>query len=751
LSTSEAFSQKLVADSVFKIICKNAPYKSSQLKNYAFRAEITEKGRFNQLLEIGQKRLSNSEGIIVNKWYGQKSTNWVTIKSLNQTKQLVEKFELMNKKNGKPTSFFWPDFYQDLVGPSCVSPFNYFSDYYYQTNYVKDTIVQQQHCFIFDFTPNFNTDRLFKGKFVISETGYLVHFDAKVSSDAIDYDIQLAYQFSLGKWLPKLGNFKVKGGVLGNNGEYEIQEAIISEIQDQPFQKIAEEPQVFTEKLNIAERVFDEIFVSQLLGTLHDSMIQKWKQRLETGVVTIDSIAFAPNYLQNQTQNELFFNNDFDQTTNQIVEYDDLKKTKLKFHHFIFSKSFYFGERQNDFYPFEIYYKSPIFDSNYNTAEGFVAATGLVFRKRWSRYHFLELEGMGRRSYGLNRNTGYFKLRYKTDDLEANLTGGDYIQQYNSEVSISPEMNSLSTLLLKNNQMKIYRKQFLSLYLNKKYSSKFFVKTWLEYATRMQMDNITSYYWINYLNRDFTSNNPTNNEYAKEGFQTHDAFTTTLHLGFRPFLNYTFINNERKVELGSSPLLLFKYRAGWPNVANSSTQFHHIEFSYIHNFEFSPWIKTGLQINTGTFIGNAPSYFIDYKHFNGNYNLLMTGESLASHRLVGYYQNITSGANQRLNVSHYTYSTSGAYLEALSISQFSNLWLKPLLGTKKAYMKELLIANVVLLKNQNLIYNEIGYGLDGVFKVFRLEGIANFTNGKFNYIGLRININARIRVGNVID
>jgi hypothetical protein len=130
LSISQTFtlwSQKAIADSVFKIICKNAPYKSSQLKNYSFKAEILEKGRFNQIVTIGQKRLANSEGIVVDKWYGQKSTNSVNIKSLNQTEQVVEKLELFNKKNGKPTPFFWPDFYQDLVGPSCVSPFNYYS------------------------------------------------------------------------------------------------------------------------------------------------------------------------------------------------------------------------------------------------------------------------------------------------------------------------------------------------------------------------------------------------------------------------------------------------------------------------------------------------------------------------------------------------------------------------------------------------------------------------------------------------
>jgi hypothetical protein len=165
----------------------------------------------------------------------------------------------------------------------------------------------------------------------------------------------------------------------------------------------------------------------------------------------------------------------------------------------------------------------------------------------------------------------------------------------------------------------------------------------------------------------------------------------------------------------------------------------------------NPWIKMGLLINAGTFIGNKPSYFIDFKHYNGSLNLIQAGEMLASHRLVGYYQNFTNGSNQRLNVNHYANSTAGTYVEALSFFQFSNLWLKPLLGMKKLYVKEVLIANANYVQNQNLMYNELGYGLDGVFKIFRLEAIANFINGEFSYIGFRVNINSRIRIGNIPD
>jgi hypothetical protein len=462
--------------------------------------------------------------------------------------------------------------------------------------------------------------------------------------------------------------------------------------------------------------------------------------------LTIDSVIVEP-VQQKQALNTAFFPAPLDSSS--IAHFDTLRKSKFRLDQLIFSKSFYLGKKRADFYPFEIYYKSPVFDSNFNTVEGFVSNVALVFRKRWARYRMLETEVLGRRSFGLNRNTGYVRLRYKTENFDISATQGDYVAQYNPDNTISPEMNSLSTLLLKNNQMKIYRKQYWNISLLKRFSARLFFKAFAESAFRSQMDNTTGYHWVNYLNRTFSSNNPTNDESAKVGFDNHQAFITQFSVGFRPFLTQTYLNSTRQSDWGSSPLIQVKYRAGWPDVFGSKVDFHMLEFSYVQNLDLSPWVKSGFILNSGSFFGRSPEYFLDYKHFNGGLNLIQTGDMLASHRLVGYYQNFTAGANQRLNVNHYAYSTSGTYLEALSQFQFSNLWLKPILGTKKAYVKELLIANAVYLPKQNLFYQELGYGLDGVMKVLRLEAIANFSNGQFNYIGFRVNINSRIRIGNI--
>ena len=747
--TLNLYAQSSKADSLIKLAINTAGQHSSDVNKLIFTVHAIEKVRFSKFIGIGKKRLQKNEGIKEGQWYGNETISKVYLGNLSQMIHEINYFKPYRKKNGTPSLFFWPDFYQDFLGTQCISPLNYDGFYYYNYSFLSDTLVDNLPCKQFVIQPKFKTDRLFKGKLTLSLDGWIVRWEGEVLSDDILYLIDLKNAYFNGKWIPKQSDITVKGGVLGIDGEFMLNQNIIGPVENWPMP-----PQVFSrptnkkERLNISEITFDETFASQLLKNLHLGLLRKWKLRPTADRIGIDSVIY--NYQDIVPEKSELVDEIRESTVEtSIASYDALRKSPFNPSQLILSKSFFFGQRKKDFYPFEIYYKSPVFDSNFNTVEGFVANSAIVLRRRWAPYKYLELEALGRRSFGLNRNTGYLKLRYKTDSFDLQLANGDYISQFNPDNTISSEMNSLSTLLLKNNQMKIFRKEFWSLSLINRFSSRFYIKALLESSRQSQMDNTTDYYWVNYLNRTFSSNNPTNKENLKEGFDTHNSFVSQVQLAFRPFLSYSYINNLRVFDWGSSPLVIFKYRAGWPNVFKSSINFQLVELSYIQNISLSPWVKTGFILNTGTFIGDKPVYFQDYKHFNGGLNLVQTGDMLATHRLVGYYQNLSSGANQRLNVNHYAYSTSGNYVEALSQFQFSNLWLKPLLGFKKAYVKELLIANAYYINNQNLFYNEIGYGLDGVMKVLRLEAIANFNNGQFNYVGLRLNINSRIRIGNI--
>jgi len=745
----QAYAQFSQSDSLIKLAINSASQHSSEINKLIFSVHSIEKARFSKFIGIGRQRLENIEGIKEGQWYGNETISKVYLGNLSQMIHEINYFKPYRKKNGTPTLFFWPDFYQDFIGTQCISPLNYDGFYYYKYTYSSDTLVDKHICKQYVIEPKFKTDRLFKGKLTLSKEGWIVRWEGEVVSDNILYFMDLNNAEFHGKWIPQKSNIIVKGGLLGIDGEFLLNQTIIGPVQNWAMPKmIFSRPEAPKERLNISEIAFDEVFVSQLLYNLHQGLKRKWKLRPTADQIEIDSV--LSNNLDIAPLNSRLLDDIRESTIEtSIANYDAWVHKPFNLSQLILSRSFYFGQQKKDYYPFEIYYKSPVFDSNFNTVEGFVVNSALVFRRRWAPYKYLEFEALGRRSLGLNRKTGYLKLRYNTDSFDVQLTNGDYIAQFNPDNTISPEMNSLSTLLLKNNQMKIFRKEFWNLSLINRFSSRFYLKALLESSRQSQMDNTSDYYWVNYLNRSFSQNNPTNNEYTKDGFDTHNSFVSQVQLGFRPFLSYSYINSLRVIDWGTSPLIIFKYRAGWPNVFKSSINFQLLELSYIQNISLSPWIKTGFILNTGTFIGDKPVYFQDFKHFNGGISLVQTGEMLTSHRLVGYYQNLASGATQRLNVNHYAYSTSGNYVEALSQFQFSNLWLKPLLGFKKAYVKELLIANAYYINNQNLFYNEIGYGLDGVMKILRLEAIANFNNGQFNYVGLRININSRIRIGNI--
>lgn len=743
----KASSQMNDFQAVVDLAIAQAPTHAMQIRHLQFDVEIAEKGRFNRFPYLGKQRLQKLEGIKIGQWYGKQTNSHIYLGAMNQMIHRIDQVQGNQVKYPKPTLFFWTDFYQDYVGSNCVSPLNYHARSFYDFTFKQTYLLQGQAVYEYTITPKWKTDRLFSGVLTLSQEGHFVGFVGSVESDAIQYTIDIKNQYKFEIWLPHSALFQAKGGILGITGEYLLDEKVKGDIHFwMPGVRAFEKPNPIKEVLNISDRAFDETFVSQLLSNLHQGLIRKWKQRPQSALVSTDSVFFKPSEDKQQLRKG-FFSAPTDSSS--IAYFDTLRKIPFRIDQLAFSKSFYLGQRRKDFYPFEIYYKSPVFDANFNTAEGFVVNTGLIFRKRWERYKMLEAEFLGRRSYALNHNSGFIKIRYRTEDLDLSLSKGDYVAQFNPENTISPEMNTLATLLLKNNQMKIYRKQFWNVSLLKRFSSRFYMKALVESAYRMQMDNVSDYFLNTFIDREFTSNNPTNIEHPIEGFESHQSFISQFTLGFRPFLTQSFLNSTRQSDWGSSPLILLKLRSAWPKILQSKVGFQMLELSYIQNLTLSPWVKSGFIINAGTFFGNSPQYFLDYKHFNGTLNLIQAADMLASHRLVGYYQNFTSGATQRLSVNHYAYSTSGNFIEALSQFQFTNLWLKPLLGTKKAYVKELLIANAVYLPKQNLFYQELGYGLDGVIKVLRLEAIANFSNGRFNYIGFRLNLNSRIRIGNI--
>ena len=87
----------------------------------------------------------------------------------------------------------------------------------------------------------------------------------------------------------------------------------------------------------------------------------------------------------------------------------------------------------------------------------------------------------------------------------------------------------------------------------------------------------------------------------------------------------------------------------------------------------------------------------------------------------------------------YFYSTTGAYLTGFANFQFRKLLLTQITVLRFAGLKENLFLNYLATDNSKN-YFELGYGLDNIFRFFRIEAVASFQDGKYLDFGLRIGI-----------
>ena len=179
------YAQSSKSDSLIQLAINTAAQHGSDINKLIFTVHSVEKARFSKFIGLGKQRLQNNEGIKEGQWYGNETISKVYLGNLSQMIHEINYFKPYRKKNGTPTLFFWPDFYQDFSGTQCVSPLNFDGFYYYNYSFLSDTLVDNQVCKQFLIQPKFKTDRLFQGKLTLSSDGWIVRWEGQVLSDDI--------------------------------------------------------------------------------------------------------------------------------------------------------------------------------------------------------------------------------------------------------------------------------------------------------------------------------------------------------------------------------------------------------------------------------------------------------------------------------------------------------------------------------------------------------------------------------------
>ena len=297
------------------------------------------------------------------------------------------------------------------------------------------------------------------------------------------------------------------------------------------------------------------------------------------------------------------------------------------------------------------------------------------------------------------------------------ITGGSQAVQFNQAEPISPLVNMFSTLLFKDNYMKLYDKTFA----RAQYSQEVFVGLnmtgYAEYSRRKALFNNTDYVLIK-NDGDYTSNNPLNPfDEASAPFATHHLYKAGAIASIRFGQKYiTRPDGKINVSEGNYPTLAFQYEKAFAG-SEKNYEYDFIAARAMYNVTLGNKGDFGINLKAGKFFNADGISFADYKHFNGN-------------------QTHVSDGNRYLNVfnmlPYYTHSTNDSYVELHAEHDFKGYIMNkiPLLN---ALQWNLIVGYHALATPDNKPYQEFTAGFDNVgfgkYRFFRIDYVRGYQGG----------------------
>lgn len=313
------------------------------------------------------------------------------------------------------------------------------------------------------------------------------------------------------------------------------------------------------------------------------------------------------------------------------------------------------------------------------------------------------------------------------------LRGGRTTSDFDSKTGITENLNLITTLVLKDNYLKLYQKDYIHFSHSTEIVNGVQLFTGFEYAKRMQLTNHSDFYLWNPLDHEFTSNIPPLDNFNTNLVNDHNASILSLNVRYTPE-HYYRINNGVKWNTHSRfPTFGLSYNKGIKNLFESDVDFDQLEFSIRQGIAVRRLGALRYQLTAGSFLNSADMYFADYKHFGTNTPFIIGTSEGSTFRLLDFYD----------------YSTNKSYFEGHVRLENDRMILKRLPVLNKTLMREAIYINY-LFSAGNYPYYEIGYGLNQIFLMFNAEIFVGFKGAKHEYTGIKIGIPFVGRNGNTI-
>src|SRR6478609_4000697 len=757
-----------------KAIAK-AKYHTQQIDSYSAKVYIKGKGKITDYPWLAKKAMEE-EGITKDRLFIQESVSEIKYTRPNKFEEKVIAVYTTGKNKtgntGSPNAYVFGSFYEPEIAET-VSPLSPKSFSYYRFEYLGSFKDRNYEISKIRVTPRSKGDNIFEGIIFIVEDWWSIHsLDFHTTKMGINFKIKQIYNPIEDKaWLPISQQFVVDGSVFGFdfegtylamvkdykitlNPELELEMTVIDEkVQKEEAKQVKQQ---FSKKgQQLKERVESgkEVTNKELKQLVKEYEKAEQKETKEPDVISdtkysVDSLAYKkdstfwtemrPAPLDKEEVKGYQKNDSISEVQRKKDEGDTLsngkKHSKKGFQVWdvLIGDSYKLGKTTD----FRIH--TPY--GGFNSVEGFNAIYRMSFYKRWVKKDTvnkearpqtsrLEISPILRYAFSRQKLTGILRTDYRNRGARVTLEGGRYVQQFNPDEPIHPFVNSFTSLFLGDNLMKLYERDFVDLKYRQQINDKYTVRTNWSWAKRYELPNTSNFTLFKSNKDEYTSNVPVNLELANTSFQPNTALVGSLGFEARPWQKYR-IRNGRKMRVdNSSPLLTFDYRKGFDGAIGSEVKYDLVELGFKHGMKLGIRGKLDVNLKAGKYLNADKMYFMDYKHFLGNKTPFVTTDPVGSYRLMDYY----------------LYSTRDQYFTANAHYHFRKFLFTRIPKVRMIGVSENIFVNYLatpFAKN----YTEVGYGLEGLLRVFRLEDAVGFQDGQYLNTGFRIGIATNVGI-----
>ena len=375
---------------------------------------------------------------------------------------------------------------------------------------------------------------------------------------------------------------------------------------------------------------------------------------------------------------------------------------------------------RNSFKDWSISINSPLTTISYNTVQGRNTTTTINYFKSLNKTGKW-IQAGANLNYSMSekkiRPVFYFTKKWNSIQRpRIFISVGQKINQFNERNPISKFYNTIYSLFLKENYLKIYEKSFSKISYSQEILNGLYISGSLEYESRKPLFN-TSNFVVFGRDIPFQSNNPIDPTNFTAPFNTHNI--ASLNIGTSIVFDQKYVSYpNRKINFDNSryPSLSIRYRKNFgSNVSeyNSDVLISNIR----QNISIGNLGEFNYNIRSGIFFEKKDIAFMDYLHANGNQLKLAPSNRNSSFGLLNYYK----------------FSTNDKYAEVHLEHNFKGRLLRniPLLNTLNFHV----VANAKgLFTGGRKPYSEFSLGLDnigiGKWRFLRIDYVKSNFNGK---------------------